>query len=315
MPTVRDRVVQKALQIVLEPIFEREFAEHSYGFRPGRNAGQAVSRVESLLEEGRVWVVDADIQGYFDNIPHKSMLERVGEKVADQRVVELIEKFLKQGVMETGKGWAPTETGTPQGAVMSPLLANIYLNPLDHLMEGAGWKMVRYADDFVILCESLEEAQRALQAIRQWTQAAGLTLHPEKTRIVEATQKGGFEFLGWHFERGMKWPREKSVRKLKESLKEKTARSEGRALGRIIEDVNRTVKGWGNYFRGGVRTVSPRIDAWLRMRLRSILRKRDNRGGCGRGLDHNRYQNAWFAARGLISLSMITHPTAAGPVQ
>lgn len=315
IPTVRDRMVQKALQIVLEPIFERDFAQQSYGFRPGRDAKQGVERVEHLLNEGKVWVVDADIKGYFDNIPHEKLMERVKEKIADSRVLALVEKFLKQGIMESGKGWTPTSKGTPQGAVMSPLLANIYLDPLDHLMIRQGKEMVRYADDFVILCESREEAEATLEIVRQWMKEAGLSLHPEKTRIVEVTQKGGFEFLGWHFERGYKWPREKSCQKLKEAIRSKTPRSNAQSMRRIIAEVNRTLRGWGNYFRGGVRNVPEKYDQWVRMRLRSILRKRDKRKGRGRGGDHRRYPNAWFAERGLISLIAITHGAAASPAQ
>lgn len=315
LPTVRDRIVQKALQIVLEPIFEQDFVEHSYGFRPGRSARQAVERVETQLAEGKVWVVDADIKGYFDNIPQEKLMERVGEKIADSRVLKLIEKFLRQGVMETTKEWTPTEKGTPQGAVMSPLLANIYLNPLDHLMAGKGREMVRYADDFVILCASQEEAEAALQEVRQWMEGAGLTLHPEKTRIVDARERGGFEFLGWHFERGLRWPREKSRQKFKESIRAKTRRGNGKSLKAIIAEVNRVIRGWGNYFQGGVSTVSPPLESWTRMRLRSILRRRVKRKGRGRGFDHYRYPNAWFAEQGLISLKMITHGSAVSPAK
>lgn len=313
LPTVRDRIVQKALHIVLEPIFERDFAEQSYGFRPGRCARQAVARVEALLGEGRHWVVDADIKGYFDNIPHDQLMERVGEKIADSRVKGLIEKMLKQGVMESGKDWQPTSGGTPQGAVISPLLANIYLDPLDHQMAAAGREMIRYADDFVILCESREEAEAALEAVRQWMMKAGLTLHPEKTRIVDARERGGFEFLGWHFERGLKWPREKSQTKFKESIRMRTRRNNGKSMKAIIADVNRTVRGWGNYFQGGVANVPTRLESWIRMRLRSVQRRRDKRKGRGRGRDHNRYPNAWFAEQGLISLKLITHRTAESP--
>ncbi len=225
-------------------------------------------------------------------------MERVGEKIADSRVLKLIEKFLRQGVMETAKEWTPTKKGTPQGAVMSPLLANIYLNALDHLMVEKGRQMVRYADDFVILCASQEEAEAALQEVRQWMEEAGLTLNPEKTRIVDARERGGFEFLGWHFERGLGWPREKSRQKFKESIREKTRRGNGRSIQAIIAEVNRVIRGWGNYFQGGVSNVSPPLDSWIRMRLRSILRRRDKRKGRGRGYDHNRYPNAWFAEQG-----------------
>ena len=158
VPTVRDRIVQTALRNVIEPIFERDFAPQSYGFRPGRGCKDALRRVEELLKEGRVWVVDADIKGYFDTIPHGPLMKRVGRKIADGRVLRLIEGYLKAGVMESVKSWQPTERGTPQGAVISPLLANIYLDPLDWEMARAGLEMVRYADDFVVLCHSEEEA-------------------------------------------------------------------------------------------------------------------------------------------------------------
>jgi RNA-directed DNA polymerase len=313
IPTIRDRIVQTALLYVLEPVFEYSFHEHSYGFRPGRSARQAVDRVEGLLSEGCTWVVDADIKGYFDNIPQDQLLARVKEKIADSRILALLEKFLKQGVMEGLNGWTPTESGTPQGAVISPLLANIYLNPLDHSMDAQGYKMVRYADDFVILCRTEAEAREALAKVQAWMKSAGLTLHPDKTRIVDATVKGGFEFLGWHFERGYRWPREKSQAKLKESIRGQTRRSEGRSLSTIIQAVNRRLRGWGNYFRGGGTRNSPAIDGWVRKRLRSILRKREKRKGCGHGRDHNRYPNVYFAAAGLITLQSITHPQPGTP--
>lgn len=196
IPTVRDRVVQTALAYVLEPIFERDFAEHSYGFRPGRNAQQAIARVETLLAQGQVWVVDADLKGYFDSIPQDKLLQAVAHKVADGRILRLLEAYLQQGVLESAKDWQPTPHGTPQGAVISPLLANLYLDPLDHRMAGQGRDMIRYADDFIILCRSQAEAQAALAEVAAWVQEAGLVLHPSKTRIVNASQPGGFDFLG-----------------------------------------------------------------------------------------------------------------------
>jgi RNA-directed DNA polymerase len=315
IPTVRDRIVQSALLHILEPIFERDFAEGSYGFRPGRSARQAVEAVEQSLARGGTWVVDADLKGYFDSIPQEKLLERVREKVADGRVLALLEKFLNQGVMETGKGWEPTSQGTPQGAVISPLLANIYLDSLDHEMALRGRQMTRYADDFILLCQSETEAQEALAEVRQWVEAAGLTLHPEKTRIVNTAAGESFEFLGWHFERGYKWPREKSQQKFKETIRKRTQRNSGRALPKIIAGVNRVIRGWGNYFQGGVRNVPEKLEKWVRMRLRSILRQREGRKGRGHGLDHNRYPNAWLTAQGLISLSRITHAAAASPAQ
>ena len=303
VPTVEDRVVQMAMRNVLEPIFEHTFAEHSYGFRPGRGAKDALRRVQHLLNTGRHWVVDADIKGYFDHIPQDQLLRAVAQHVSDGKVLELLQRFLRQGVMESGKGWSPTDHGTPQGAIISPLLANIYLNPLDHQMAGQGREMVRYADDFVILCESRQEAEAALGAIGAWMEAAGLTLHPTKTRIMDATQRGGFDFLGYHFERGYRWPRLKSLKKFKDAIRQKTGRLRSGSMHVITEDVNRTVRGWFAYFKHGVRNIYPPLDAWIRQRLRSILRRRHKGKGRGRGHDHQRWPKAYFAELGLISLA------------
>jgi len=263
----------------------------------------ALRRVQQLLDAGKVWVVDADIKGCFDNIPQDQLLAAVNEHVSDGRVLELLRRFLKQGVMESGKGWSPTETGTPQGAIISPLLANIYLNPLDHQMAGQGREMVRYADDFVILCASREEAEAALDAVRQWMEAAGLTLHPAKTRIVDATQQGGFDFLGYHFERGYRWPRQKSLGKFKDAIRRKTGKLRSGSLSEITEDLNRTLRGWFEYFKHSHRTTFGPLDSWIRGRLRTLLRKRHKGKGRGRGRDHQRWPNACFAELGLISLA------------
>jgi len=260
IPAVRDRIVQGALRHVLEPIFEAEFAEHSYGFRPGRGAKDGLRRVDTLLKAGHAWVVDADLKSYFDTIPHDRLLALVKARVGDGRVLALVEIFLRAGVLEENKGWKPTECGTPQGGVISPLLANLYLDPLDHQMERAGWEMVRYADDLVILCRSQAEAQVALAAVKTWVSGAGLTLHPEKTRVVDARGPGGFDFLGYHFERGMKWPRKQSLEKLPGRVRGKTARLDGRSLGVIITDVNRTVRGWYGYFQHSQAHVFANVD-------------------------------------------------------
>jgi len=310
VPPVENRVVEMALRNVLEPIFEHTFAEESYGFRPGRGAKDALRRVDELLKAGKSWVVDADLKGYFDSIPQDKLMTAVGEHVADGAVLELIERFLKQGVLESGKGWSPTDKGTPQGGVLSPLLANIYLNPLDHLMAGQGWEMIRYADDFIILCQSQEQAQQALQEVRQWVEQAGLTLHPTKTRIVDASQAGGFDFLGYHFERGMKWPREKSLAKFKEAIRQKTKRTRPGSMKQIIEESNRTLRGWINYFKHSIANIFPKLDKWIRGRLRTILRKRHKRKGRARGKDHQRWPNAYFADLGLISLALTREQAA-----
>jgi RNA-directed DNA polymerase len=195
IPAVRDRVVQTALRHVIEPIFEREFADHSYGFRPGRGCKDALRRVDELLKSQATWVVDADLKSYFDTIDHRRLLRLLQERIADGRVLELIEAFLKQGVFEELKGWEPTESGTPQGAVISPLLANIYLNALDHKLAQEGFEMVRYVDDFVILCQSRAQAERALVVVQTWVSEVALQLHEKKTKIVDAKAPGGFEFL------------------------------------------------------------------------------------------------------------------------
>jgi RNA-directed DNA polymerase len=302
IPTVRDRVVQAALRMALEPIFERDFAEHSYGFRPNRGCKDALRRVDDLLKQGYTWIVDADLKSYFDTIPQDRLIERVEEKVSDGRVIGLVEQYLQQQVMDSGKSWTP-EAGTPQGAVLSPLLSNIYLDPLDRAMAAAGIEMVRYADDFVILCRSQREAEHALEQVRQWTVEAGLALHPVKTRIVDATQPGGFDFLGYHFERGKKWPREKSLRKFRDTIRAKTRRTNGQSLKETIQDLNRTVKGWFGYFKHSHLTTFRSEDKWMRGRLRSILRKRSGRPGRGRGRDHHRWPKAFFAKQGLFSLT------------
>ena len=302
IPSVRDRVVQTAMRMVLEPIFERDFAAHSYGFRPRRGCKDALRRVDSLLAAGCTWIVDADLRHYFDTIPRMPLMQRIREKVADGRVLALLEAFLTQPVMEELSTWTPDE-GTPQGAVISPLAANFYLDSLDHHMAASACEMVRYADDFVILCRSEADAQRALTLVTTWTQAAGLTLHPDKTRIVDARQHGGFDFLGYHFERGRHWPRAKNLQKLKDTVRAKTPRSRGQSLAVIIDDVNRTLRGWFQYFQHSPRPTFIHLDAWVRMRLRSILRRRHRRLGRGRGRDHQRWPNAFFAAQGLYSLT------------
>lgn len=301
IPTVRDRVVQTALRDVLEPIFERDFADSSYGFRPGRGCHDALEAVEELLSVGQTWVVDADLQSFFDTLSHEVMLERVRGKIADGRVLRLIEAFLAQQVMDGMTGWTPEE-GTPQGAVISPLLSNIYLDPLDHRMAEHGVRMIRYADDFVILCRSEQAAREALEAVRAWTEEVSLCLHPEKTRIVDATKRGGFDFLGYHFERGYKWPCKKSIQKLKDTVRERTKRTNGESLEATIFELNKTLRGWFVYFCYSHPTTFPRLDRWVRMRLRSILRKRAHRKGVGIGWDNQRWPNRFFVACGLFSL-------------
>lgn len=310
IPTVRDRVVQTALRNVLEPIFEVGFVDQSYGFRPGRGCKDALRRVDKLLKAGYQYVVDADLKSYFDTIPHEELLQQLRQKLADGKVLDLVESFLKQGILEDLKEWTPEE-GTPQGAVISPLLSNIYLNPLDHLMAEQGLQMVRYADDFVVLCRTTEEARQALHLVEEWTAQAGLTLHPDKTRTV-TLWKEGFEFLGYRFHEDKRWPRAKSLKKLKDAIRKKTRRNNGHSLDTIITHVNQTLRGWFEYFQHSHKWTYPKLDSWIRMRLRSILRRRQKRKGRGRGKDHQRWPNAFFRAHGLFSLET-AHALACQP--
>ncbi len=299
---MRDRTVEAALRNVLEPIWEKDFAESSYGFRPGRGCAQAVKQVQELLSQGYTWCVDCDLKSYFDTIPHDGLMRLVKQRIVDGNVLALIEQCLKAGVMEQMKGWQPTERGTPQGSVISPLLANLYLNPLDHELERLGWKQVRYADDMVVLCQTKEQAQEVLSYLQEWTKEAGLILHPTKTRIVDSTTEG-FDFLGWHFREGKKWPRKKSLQKLRDKLRPLTKRTNGKSLGEIIAKANPILRGWRAYFRESHPLGLATPDGWLRRRLRAMLRKREKRPHYGRSISaHCQWPNRWFAEQGLYSL-------------
>ena len=303
IPTVRDRIVQTALRLVLEPIFERHFAAQSYGFRPGRGCKDALRRVDALLTGGYTWVVDADLRSYFDSIPHQPLLAGVRRHVADGRVLALLEQFLTQGVMDGLEAWTPDE-GTPQGAVVSPLLANIYLDPLDHDMAAVGFEMVRYADDFVVLCRSGEEAQAALAEVKAWVEGNGLSLSPDKTHVGDCRQEGqGFEFLGYRFEAGRRWVRRKSFKAIRERIRMRTKRTRGDSLARIIADLNPTLRGWFNYFKHAHPMTFSGMDGFVRRRLRAILRKQEKRPGMGRCRDdHQRWPNTFFATQGLFTM-------------
>jgi RNA-directed DNA polymerase len=302
IPTVRDRTVQTALRMVLEPIFERDFAAHSYGFRPNRGCKDALRRVQELLNAGYNIIVDVDLKSYFDTIPKDRLMALIRQKVADTQVLALVESFLEQGVLDGDREWTP-EQGTPQGAVVSPLLSNIYLDPLDHLMAEQGFEMVRYADDFVVMCRTLEEATAALVLVKEWTASAGLTLHPTKTRLVDE-RKDGFDFLGYHFEASKRWPRSKSLKKFRDTIRAKTKRSSGRSMSQTIADVNRTLRGWFEYFKHSHHKTFRTEDGFVRRRLRSILRRQTHRKGSARayGADQTRWPIAYFDALGLFNL-------------
>src|SRR3984893_6770073 len=255
IPTVKDRIVQTAVKFALEPIFEATFRPTSYGFRPGRGCQGALREVAQLIEDGYAFVVDADFESYFDTIPHERLMQRVEERVSDGCILELLHGWLKQDIMQDLQRWTPTE-GTPQGAVISPLLANIYLRPLDELMAARGYRMVRYADDFVVLCKSREEADAALAEIRAWVADNGLRLHPGKTHIGDCRQRGeGFEFLGYRFEVGRRFVRKKSLNRFKDSIRAKTRRTRGQSLAVIIADLIRCCTAGSN--TSSTRTLAP----------------------------------------------------------
>lgn len=304
IPTVKDRIVQTALKMTIEPIFEAQFRPGSYGFRPGRSCKEALREVDRLLKEGYCHVVDADLRSYFDTIPHDRLMRLVAGSISDGRMLDLIESYLRQDIMKEMERWRPT-TGTPQGAVISPLLANLYLHPLDLLMEESGWRMVRYADDFVILCRTADEAAAALRQVAAWVTANGLTLHPDKTRIGDSREPGqGFDFLGYRFEAGHRFVRKKSLKAFKDKVRAKTGRSRGVSLGRIIADLNPMLRGWFGYFQDAVPSEFRLLDGFIRRRLRAILRKQDKRPGFGRCPDdHRRWNNAYFATMGLFTLT------------
>ena len=304
IPTVKDRIVQQAVKLVIEPIFESGFAEGSHGFRPGRGCHDALREVDRLLKDGYTHVVDADLQAYFDTIPHDRLVARIEDKVIDGRVLDLIRAWLKADILKGLERWTPTQ-GSPQGAVISPLLANIYLDPLDKLMTERGYRMVRYADDFVILCRSREEADAALDLVGYWVRDNGLTLHPSKTHVGDCRVPGqGFEFLGYRFEAGKRLVRKKSLDKLKDSIRDKTRRNRGDSLERIVVDLNRTLRGWFGYFKHADPYVFQTIDGLIRRRLRSLLLKqRTKRSHIGAGLGLSRlWPNAFFAEHGLFAL-------------
>lgn len=303
IPTIRDRVAQSALQMTIGPIFEIGFHPQSYGFRPWRGCKGALRRVSQLLKAGREYVVDVDFKGYFDTIEHEKLMKEVEKKISDGKTLQLIRSFLKAGVMEEGKLVRSNGKGTPQGGVISPLLSNIYLDGLDWKMSEEGHEMVRYADDFVVMCGTLEEAERALEKIRQWAEERKLEIHPEKTRIVHHRDPGGFEFLGYRFEAGKRYPRNKSRNKLREAIRERTPRTSGESLAKVIEKLNVVLKGWFGYFKHSYRTSFRDVDEFTRTRLRAILHKRNRNPD--RRPRKQRWPNDYFASAGLISLARL----------
>jgi RNA-directed DNA polymerase len=303
IPTVKDRIVQQAVRLAIEPIFESGFGEGSYGFRPGRGCHDALREVARWLAAGYTHVVDADLESYFDTIPHEALMARVEAKVSDGRVLDLIRGWLTADILKGLERWTPM-AGSPQGAVISPLLANIYLDPLDRLMAEHGYPMVRYADDFVILARSHAEATAALALVKAWVKENGLRLHPDKTRIANCRKKGnGFEFLGYRFERGRRHVRQKSLDRLKATIRLKTRRTRGQSLKVVVADLNRTLRGWFGYFKHAHPSIFEELDRMIRRRLRAMLLEQDRRPGVGNDQrDHRQWPNAYFANAGLFAL-------------
>jgi len=304
IPTVRDRAVQRAVLNVIEPILDHQFHERSFGFRHGRGAHDALRLVEQKLQEGYVYVVDADLKSYFDTIPKDRLLKLIQEHISDSRMLKLIKMFLDQNILEELREWTPI-AGVPQGAVLSPVLSNLYLNPLDHEMADAGFAMVRYADDFVVLCRSQFEAEVALQVISEWVEQAGLTLHPTKTKIVDSRTES-FAFLGYSFRGDKIYPRRESLAKMKTRLRELTPRKRSGSLESIVHELNRVLIGWFGYFRHSRWTIFKDLDAKIRSRLRRLLLKR-HRKNPKRLPRQQRWPNVYFTEVGLWSLREAHH--------
>ena len=304
IPTVRDRVVQQALKNVLEPIFEEIFLPQSHGYRPNTNAHAAVRKGEAYLERGYHWVVDADIEGFFDHVDHQILMDLVCEKIADGRVLSLIESFLKSGIMNEGI-FEESNEGTPQGGNLSPLLSNIYLNHFDRRMGDCGYLLLRYADDIVIFCKFESDAQDALKRAKEILEdELKLKLSPEKTKIINARKKG-VEFLGFHFNGRWKRPRDKARKRFREEIKRRTRRQQPKNLEMAIESINPVIRGWGNYFKGGtVKKSFEELDGYIRGRLRSFVAKRRTLKILVFGI-----HPAEFAKMGLVSLSSMLDDT------
>jgi len=302
IPVVKDRIVQTAIKLVIEPIFENEFLENSYGFRPMRGCKDALREVDKLLKAGYIWVVDADLKSYFDTIPHNELMRHLENKISDGKLLDLIKSYLKQDIVDGVERWTP-ETGTPQGAVLSPLLANIYLHPLDQMLSQEGYQSVRYADDFVILCKSQKEAEKALEKVREWVKIYHLELHPDKTHLGNCMQKGeGFEFLGYRFETGRRFVRKKSLMSFRDKVRAKTKRNRPGSMEEIIEDLNPMLRGWFNYFKQAHRTTFKDNDGFVRRRLRALILRRNKKKGWGKNINaHKKYPNIYFARLGLFT--------------
>jgi len=305
IPEVEDRLVQAAIVRVIEPIYEGKFFEGSYGFRPERGAHNALEQLERQITTGSAYLVDADIRNCFGSIPHEKLMEEVGRELSDPKLLKLIRQFVEADIVEEMERWTPEE-GTPQGAVLSPLLANIYLHEFDRQMLQAGYAVIRYADDFVVTSKTREEAERAKETAERILKGMGLELHPEKSRVID-TRESRFQFLGYEFwprkgQRPGRQPRQSSTKKLHDAIRKKTPRRAGKALRRVIGELNPTLRGWFGYFRYSFYNVLSGVDGFVRRRLRGILRNRAGGRGMSKGKENSKYPNAYFEKEKLFSL-------------
>lgn len=296
IPAIRDRVCQQALKNRLEPIFELTFSDCSFGYRPGRSTHQAMRKIYREIMNGCEWVVDADLRDFFGNVQHERLIDMISERISDGRILRLIRQMLEAGYMENGVKFQ-TVSGTPQGGIVSPLFSNIYLTPFDRAMENMGYRLTRFADDWVVLCKSREEAVKVLADAKVALEALGLTLHPEKTRITHIS--AGFEFLGYKLKRGKGLtlpqhkvkkgpnrlniyaiPTEKSVKRFQDTIRQRTKRRLPLTVQELIDRINPVIRGWGNYYRKAhVRKLFNRLQRWIIQRIRSHQYKRWRNGG------------------------------------
>lgn len=311
IPTVTDRVCQQAVFQVLAPIFDPTFSERSYGFRPGRKAHHAIAAAIRDAKEGYKCVVDADIASFFDCLDHEAALSLITDKIADRRVYALLKAFLKAGVSENHVVSVPTE-GSPQGGVISPLISNIVLDVFDKAIEAKGWRHVRYADDFIILTKTVQEAELALAYAKEVLGKLQLSLHETKTRLADFRQ--GFEFLGFRFRHYRVGIRDKSMQKFKQRVRNVTRRQQGRNVEAVIHELNAVLRGWAQYFGvGEVTELFQRVDGWIRTRIRAFRLKRKTR------LAHCKLTCRKLEKWGLLSLSQcrpaqrLSYVSAAGP--
>ena len=300
IPAIRDRVVQQALLNIIEPYFEPTFSDSSYGFRPKHSAIQAINKVQQYLEQGHEYIAEADIKDFFTTLDHTRLMSKVKEYLPkpEKQIIQLLWKLLKAGVMEEGQ--VKTQiAGTPQGGVISPLLANIYLNDFDHKLARSGHRLVRYADDFVILSKTVNQAVQAMKMVRSLIKSLNLELAEDKTQITEYWK--GFDFLGYHFQKfygNRKWPRTKAIQAFKNKVKHVTRRQQPKNVKMVIEQLNPIVRGWGHYFKyGNIKVKYQELDSWIRMRLRSFIGKKKWPSGL-----NWKYPNDHLKGLGLVSL-------------